>query len=118
MDENRRAGEERVVRKHDVVPYHGLQWVFEVFKGIAAFLVVLAVVQVVVGVQHAGTRALPILLGGAARTFVLAVALWGLGDLAMLLIHVGRDVRTERILLSRLVSRTPARPPDEATPGD
>jgi hypothetical protein len=36
--------------------------------------------------------------------------LWGGGDLVKLLIQLGNDVRAERILLSRLVHRTPAHP--------
>ena len=38
---------------------------------------------------------------------MLAVVLWGGGDLVKLLIQAGNDVRAERILLSRLVHRTP-----------
>ena len=39
---------------------------------------------------------------------VLAVVLWGVGDLVRLMITVGNDIRAERILLARLVFRTPA----------
>ena len=53
------------------------------------------------------------------RTVVLAVVLWGVGDLVRLMITVGNDVRAERILLARLVFRTPAqRAEDEALEGD
>ena len=64
-------------------------------------------------------EALPILLGELARTVVLAVVLWGVGDLVRLMITVGNDVRAERILLARLVFRTPAqRAEDEGMEGD
>ena len=50
---------------------------------------------------------------------MLAVVLWGVGDLVRLLITVGNDIRAERILMARLVFRTPAqRPADEAGLGD
>jgi hypothetical protein len=52
-------------------------------------------------------------MGELARTVVLAVVMWGAGDLARLLITVGNDIRAERILLARLVHRTPA--PREAS---
>ena len=37
----------------------------------------------------------------ASRLIVLAGLLWGVGDLAILLIDVGHDVRAARILLAR-----------------
>jgi hypothetical protein len=43
----------------------------------------------------------PTLLGEASRLIVLAGLLWGVGDLAILLIDVGHDVRAARILLGR-----------------
>ena len=45
--------------------------------------------------------AIPTLLGEASRLIVLAGLLWGVGDLAILLIDVGHDVRAARILLAR-----------------
>ena len=48
-----------------------------------------------------GSAALPTLLGEASRLIVLAGLLWGVGDLAILLIDVGHDVRAARILLAR-----------------
>jgi hypothetical protein len=45
--------------------------------------------------------------------------MWGVGDLVRLLITVGNDIRAERILLARLVFRTPAqKAADEADVGD
>ena len=48
-----------------------------------------------------GSAAIPTLLGEASRLIVLAGVLWGVGDLAILLIDVGHDVRAARILLAR-----------------
>jgi hypothetical protein len=81
------------VRSSDVEPYTALRWLGTLFKA--------------AGVRFYGTQALPELLGNLARTTVLAVVLWGGGDLVRLLIQLGNDVRAERILLSRLVHRTP-----------
>ena len=46
--------------------------------------------------------AIPTLLGEASRLIVLAGALWGIGDLAVLMVDVGHDVRAVRVYMSRL----------------
>jgi hypothetical protein len=77
--------------------------------------------EFIAGLRFHGTAALPELLGRLARFTVLAVVLWGGGDLVRLVIQLGNDVRAERILLSRLVHRTPAKPgdsDDSPKPGD
>jgi hypothetical protein len=40
------------------------------------------------------------------RGIVLAAILWGAGDLTLLLIDVGHDVRAARVLLGRLTARS------------
>lgn len=101
------------VRQSDVEPYTALRWVGTLFKAAAVFLAVAIIGEFIAGLRFAGTTALPTLLGELARTIVLAVVLWGGGDLVKLLIQLGNDVRAERILLSRLVHRTPVPQPDE-----
>ncbi|HSJ10529.1 MAG TPA: hypothetical protein VK928_11470 [Longimicrobiales bacterium] len=98
------------VRQSDVEPYTALRWVGTLFKAAAVFLAVAIVGEFIAGLRLGGTAALPHLLGELARTIVTAVVLWGGGDLVKLLIQLGNDVRAERILLSRLVHRTPPRP--------
>ncbi|MBX6365787.1 MAG: hypothetical protein IRZ00_18210 [Gemmatimonadetes bacterium] len=104
----------RQVRRSDIEPYSALRWTNEVFKGLAGFLLLVAIVRFVVGLSQYGVPALPALGIEAARLFVFAVALWGAADLGRLLVDVGHDIRTERVLLTRLVSRTPERPEDAA----
>jgi hypothetical protein len=103
------------VRRSDVEAYSALRWTNEVFKGVAGFLMLVIVVRLVTGLSEYGLPALPALTIDAVRIFVLAVALWGAGDLGRLLVDVGHDIRAERLLLTRLVSRTPERPEDAAT---
>jgi hypothetical protein len=95
------------VRQSDVEPYTALRWLGTLFKAAAVFLAVAILGEFIAGLRLNGTGALPTLLGELARTIVLAVVLWGGGDLVRLLIQLGNDVRAERILLSRLVHRTP-----------
>jgi hypothetical protein len=100
------------VRQSDIEPYTALKWLGTLFKAAAVFLAVAILGEFIAGLRFHGSGALPELLGNLARTTVMAVVLWGGGDLVKLLIQLGNDVRAERILLSRLVHRTPARPGD------
>jgi hypothetical protein len=96
------------VRQGDIEPYTALRWLGTLFKSAAVFLFVAIVGEFVAGLRFEGMRALPVLLGELARTVVLAVVLWGTGDLVRLLITVGNDIRASRILAARLVARTPS----------
>jgi hypothetical protein len=95
------------VRETDIEPYTALRWLGTLFKAAAIFVAVALLGQFIAGLRYEGAAALPVLLGEMARTIVLAVVLWGGGDLVKLLIQLGNDVRAERILLARLVHRTP-----------
>ena len=122
MDEdNKRAQKAFIgaVRQSDIEPYTALRWLGTLFKSAAVFLLIAIIGEFVAGMRFEGVRSLPVLLGELARTTVLAVVLWGVGDLVRLLITVGNDIRAERILMARLVFRTPAqRAADEAGLGD
>jgi hypothetical protein len=91
------------VRSTDLEPYVGLRYLSKLFRLIAIILLLLLVAEVVTGLTTQGSAAIPTLLGEASRLIVLAGALWGVGDLAILMIDVGHDVRAARILLSRIV---------------
>jgi hypothetical protein len=107
------------VRQSDIEPYTALRWVGTLFKAAAIFLAVAILGEFIAGLRLYGATALPELLGQLAKTIVLAVVLWGGGDLVRLLIQLGNDIRAERILLSRLVHRTPPRPaPRERLAGE
>lgn len=95
------------VRSTDLEPYTGLRWTATLFKAAAVFIFVALAAQFVAGLRMAGASALPALLGETARTAVLAVVLWGGGDLVRLLVDMGHDLRAERILMVRLLTRTP-----------
>lgn len=95
------------VRQTDLEPYTALRWVGTLFKAAAIFLAVAIVGEMVAGLRTYGVSTLPTLLGELAKTIVLALVLWGGGDLVRLLIQLGHDIRAERILLARLVHRTP-----------
>jgi hypothetical protein len=89
------------VRASDIEPYTGLRYLSKLFKVMGIVIALLLVAEVATGLSQVGTAAIPTLLGEASRLLVLAGLLWGVGDLALLLIDVGHDVRAGRVLLSR-----------------
>jgi hypothetical protein len=89
------------VRLTDLEPYVGLRYLSKLFKLMGIVLLLLLVAEIITGVVAQGSAAIPTLLGEASRLIVLAGVLWGVGDLAVLLVDVGHDVRAARILLAR-----------------
>ena len=89
------------VRASDIEPYIGLRYLSKLFRFMAIILVLLLLAEMITGILKQGRASIPTLLGEASRLIVLAGLLWGTGDLAILLIDVGHDVRATRILLGR-----------------
>lgn len=89
------------VRASDIEPYIGLRYLSKLFRLMAITLVLLLIAEIVTGLVSQGRTAVPTLLAESSRLIVLAGLLWGTGDLAILLIDVGHDVRAARILLGR-----------------
>jgi hypothetical protein len=94
------------VRADDVEPYVALQYVARLFKGVALVVVVALTAEIIVGLALDWTAAIIPLLNELVRGIVLAAILWGAGDLTLLIIDVGHDVRAARILLGRLSARS------------
>ena len=90
------------VRSTDLEPYVGLRYLSRLFRLIAVILLLLLVAEIVTGLTTQGSASIPTLLGEASRLIVLGGALWGVGDLAILMVDVGHDVRAVRVYLSRL----------------
>ena len=103
------------VRATDLEPYVGLRYLSKLFRLIAIILLLLLVAEIVTGFTTQGSAAIPTLLGEASRLIVLAGALWGVGDLAILMIDVGHDVRAARVYMSRQTQV--ATSPDRERPG-
>lgn len=92
------------VRTADIEPYTGLRYLSKLFRMIAVVLLLLLVAEVATGLYTQGWESLTTLLSEISKLIVLAGLLWGAGDLAILLIDVGHDVRAARILLGRLTA--------------
>lgn len=103
-----RPGEKRAVeeevRTEDLEPYVTLRYIARLFKVLAMLMIVMLIGEVVTGLAAEGRSALITLLGEATRLLVLAGLMWAGGDVTMLLIDAGHDLRVVRILLGRINS--------------
>jgi hypothetical protein len=108
--DERGRGDPGAIRAEDTEPYLALQYVARLFKIAAMVVVVALVAEVVAGVMLEGASALLPLMAEVIRGMVLASILWGAGDLTLLLIDVGHDVRAARVLLGRLSARSTPEP--------
>ena len=105
--ERRPASSPRMqVRAADLEPYIGLKYLSRLFKLMAVVLILLLVSEVITGLVASGLEALPTLLGEVSRLVVFAGLLWGSGDLAILLIDMGHDLRATRILVGRQLAHS------------
>ncbi|HEU0015290.1 MAG TPA: hypothetical protein VFQ45_16500 [Longimicrobium sp.] len=103
------------IRAEDTEPYVGLQYVARLFKIVAMIVIVAIVAEVVAGLGFEASSDRPAwpelmlsLLTEVIQGGVLAAMLWGAGDLTLLFIDVGHDVRASRVLLGRLSARADA----------
>lgn len=94
------------IRVDDTEPYVALQYVARLFKIAAMIVVVALTAEIVVGLALDGIGAIVPLLDELIRGVVLGAVLWGAGDLTLLIIDVGHDMRAARILLGRLSARS------------
>lgn len=96
------------IRAEDIEPYFALQYVARLFKIAAMVVIVALTAEVIAGIALEGASAVLPLFAEVIRGIVLAAILWGVGDLTVLFIDVGHDVRAARVLLGRLSARASA----------
>jgi len=90
------------VRDEDLEPYVTLRYIARLFKILAILMVVMLIGEVITGFVTEGTAALMTLIGEATKLLVLAGLMWGGGDITILLVDAGHDLRVTRILLGRI----------------
>jgi hypothetical protein len=105
---DKRAHEEEV-RGADLEPYVTLRYIARLFKVLAILMVVMLIGEIVTGLMTAGGAALMTLLAETTRLLVLAGLMWAGGDITVLLIDAGHDLRVVRILLGRINSQLHSR---------
>ncbi|HEY0143240.1 MAG TPA: zinc ribbon domain-containing protein [Thermoanaerobaculia bacterium] len=94
-------GTDEEVRSADLEPYVTLRYIARLFKVLAVLMVVMMIGEVVAGVTSADVD-IATLIGEITQMLVLAGLMWGGGDLTLLLIDAGHDLRVARILLGRM----------------
>ena len=104
VTESEKRFREEEVRDEDLQPYVTLRYIARLFKILAALMVVMLIGEVITGLVTAGTGALMTLIGEATKLLVIAGLMWGGGDITILLIDAGHDLRVARILLGRISS--------------
>jgi hypothetical protein len=90
------------VRTTDLEPYVTLRYIARLFKVLAVLIAVMIIGEVVAGLVMEGREAVMTLLGESTRLLVMGGMLWAGGDVTMLLIDAGHDLRVARILLGRI----------------
>lgn len=108
-----RPGEKRVsdeeIRTEDLEPYVTLRYIARMFKILAALMVVMMVAEVIIGLATDAAGPLPTLIAKATQMLVLAGLMWAGGDITILLIDLGHDIRVSRILLGRINAQLQSR---------
>jgi hypothetical protein len=98
--EKRAADEE--IRTQDLEPYVTLRYIARLFKVLAVLMVLMMIGAVITGLMSDAGGALPTLIAEMTQMLVLAGLMWGGGDITLLLIDAGHDLRVARILLGRI----------------
>ena len=111
LPEHRHLTADDKVRDADLEPYVALRYIAKLFKVLAILILVMLVGEVTLGLVIDGRSSFTTLLGEATRLLVLAGLLWGAGDIALLMVDAGHDVRVTRILLGRIAARLDLEPP-------
>ena len=93
---------EEEVRTQDLEPYVTLRYIARLFKVLAVLMVIMLIGEIVAGLTSQGAASLPELIGEITQMLVLAGLMWGGGDLTLLGIDAGHDLRVARILLGRI----------------
>ena len=92
---------EEEVRSQDLEPYITLRYIARLFKVLAALMVIMMIFEIIATITSEGF-VLAELIGRVTQMLVLAGLMWGGGDLTLLLIDAGHDLRVARILLGRI----------------
>lgn len=100
--EGDKRGSDEEVRSQDLEPYITLRYIARLFKVLAVLMVVMLIGEIVVRLSAGAIGELSTLIAEITQMLVLAGLMWGGGDLTLLGIDAGHDLRVARILLGRI----------------
>lgn len=104
------------VRDRDIEPTASLHWVAKLFRVLSGLLFLLMTLQIVLGLTSAVPISYGVLFAEAVRLLIFAGLLWGAGDLSDLFVKSHHDLRSVRILLSRVAYRLGDEPGERPAP--
>ena len=90
------------VREHDIEETKAIRFIAFLFRGMAILLLLLMAAQIVFGLASTVPLSPGVLFADAVRLVIFAGLLWGAGELAVLWVKSHYDIRTQRILTSRI----------------
>lgn len=92
---------EEEVRSADLEPYVTLVYIARLFKVLAVLMVIMLIFELILTLTSEAFT-LADLIGRVTQMLVIAGLMWGGGDLTLLVIDAGHDLRVVRILLGRI----------------
>jgi hypothetical protein len=101
---NDHRGKEEEVRTDDLQPYVTLRYVARMFKVLAVIVTIVMIAEAVLGLLKEGLASLPTIVPEITQMLVIGGVMWAGGDITVLLIDMGHDIRVARILLGRINS--------------
>lgn len=100
--EGEKRNTEEEVRTQDLEPYVTLRYIARLFKVLAVLMMIMLVAEIVYSLATNQAGALSDIISEITQSLVLAGLMWGGGDLTLLVIDAGHDLRVARILLGRI----------------
>ena len=101
LKEGEKRTMEEEVRSADLEPYITLVYIARLFKVLAVLWSIMMIVEIVLSFMSENF-VLADLIGNVTQMLVWAGLMWAGGDLTLLLIDAGHDLRVVRILLGRI----------------
>jgi len=102
VKEGEQRAVEEEVRAQDLEPYITLRYIARLFKVLAVLMAIMLIGEIILSLMAEEPVSFPDLIARVTQLLVLAGLMWGGGDLTLLLIDAGHDVRVGRILLGRI----------------
>ena len=83
-------------------PYITLRYIARLFKVLAVLMAIMLIGEIILSFMADEPVSIPDLIARVTQLMVLAGLMWGGGDVTLLLIDAGHDLRVARILLGRI----------------
>ena len=107
---------DRPVRTTDLEPYVALRYIARLFKVLAVLMILMMAAEIVTAIFLQRGPSIGDIIARTTQMLVLAGLMWAGGDLTLLAIDLGHDIRVARILLGRINSALHEREQQDHSP--